>query len=51
VERTNYGYLLSMAGSPYKMILRSEELERLSKHMPVRAAPDLSAQVAARKRV
>jgi len=46
VEKTNYGYLISMAGSPYKMTLRSEELERLSQHMPVKVAPDLSAQLA-----
>lgn len=39
-------YLLSMSGSPYKMILRSETLESLSHHMPVKAAPDLSAQLA-----
>ena len=45
VERTNYGYLLSMAGSPYKMTLRSEQLESLSKHMPVKAAADETAQL------
>jgi hypothetical protein len=39
-------YLLSMAGSPYKMIVRSEELERLSQHMPVKVPPDLSKQLA-----
>ena len=39
-------YLLSMAGSPYKMTVRSEELERLSRHMPVKVPPDLSKQLA-----
>jgi len=46
IERTNYGYLLSMAGSPYKLTLRSEALERLSRHMPVKVPPDLSKQLA-----
>ena len=35
-----------MAGSPYKLTVRSEMLERLSRHMPVRVPPDLSKQLA-----
>lgn len=35
-----------MAGSPYKLTLRSEALERLSRHMPVKVPPDLSKQLA-----
>uniref|UniRef100_A0A7S4NLM6 propionyl-CoA carboxylase n=1 Tax=Guillardia theta TaxID=55529 RepID=A0A7S4NLM6_GUITH len=44
-EKTNSGYILSMSGSPYKITIRSERLEELSKYMPVKVEVDHSSHL------